>query len=211
LWLGKIENVGSYFSVLSSAVSIALAFVAIYIAIKQEGDSNRINNETRGILARMDEKLNNVSEKVSSLDLNQVYGLMMEIPKNIEKELSKKQGNFNIEEVKEVIESEIEKKVASIEDYASISNLHKNSASVRYHIAKFVIPHDNYSIKMDIVTAAFTEAFGEYSVGIDDIFLMGERLQIKLYIPLEKRPNFPIRQLLRKFADKLNINFVDLR
>ncbi|WP_016738785.1 MULTISPECIES: hypothetical protein [Bacillales] len=72
LWLWNINQIDGYFSVLSSAVSIALALVAIFIALKQDTEGSRINNETKHLLATIDAKLNNVNDRVQNLDVNSI-------------------------------------------------------------------------------------------------------------------------------------------
>jgi hypothetical protein len=91
-WLTDIPGAGNYFSVFANAVSVALAFVAIYIALRQDSESQKLNNETQLLLVRMDEKLTNVNEKVSGLDFGQTTKIV----------------NKHMEEVKEYIANKID-------------------------------------------------------------------------------------------------------
>lgn len=60
------------FSIISSAVSIALALLAIFIAVKQDGANQTINRETSITLAKITTKIDSMDNKIDRLDLNSV-------------------------------------------------------------------------------------------------------------------------------------------
>jgi hypothetical protein len=72
LWIWNIK-IDGYFSVLSSAVSIALALVAIYIAVKQDTEGTRTNQKTQELLTRIDEKVNGVRDNLLRIEQTSVY------------------------------------------------------------------------------------------------------------------------------------------
>lgn len=61
----KIET---NFSIISSAVSIALALVAIFIALNQSRDNQELSTSLSVMMSIMNEKINNVDEKVGKID-----------------------------------------------------------------------------------------------------------------------------------------------
>lgn len=73
-----IANVYDYahieanFSIISSAVSIALALVAIFIALKQDSDNQRVTSEMTNLLTKIESKVNSMDGKIDNLDPNLV-------------------------------------------------------------------------------------------------------------------------------------------
>lgn len=134
LWLGDFPNIGGYLTVFSTAVTVALAFVAIYIALKQERDSQRINSETQQILARMDERLNSVNDKVSSIDVNNITKIvnenLQEYTQSLTDKINKDSGEYNKDEVIKLIEEEMSQKIDNIH------NDLKSSIDVSNYIAR---------------------------------------------------------------------------
>jgi hypothetical protein len=74
LWIGD-NKVSVNVSIASSGFSIALALVAIFISLKQDSDTGRLNNQMNSTLSRMDGKLDTVEQKVNQIDL----GLIKEV------------------------------------------------------------------------------------------------------------------------------------
>ena len=66
------DEVELNFSIISSAVSIALALVAIFIAIKQEGDNQVVTRETSNALMKIRGKIETMDNKIDRLDPNAV-------------------------------------------------------------------------------------------------------------------------------------------
>ncbi|MFK4415901.1 hypothetical protein ABH961_004460 [Bacillus sp. RC251] len=77
LWFADYKGIEANFSIMSSAVSIALGLVAIYIALKQDSDSQRLNQQMQDTLRTMENKIDQVDQKVNKLD-------SMDIEKTIE-------------------------------------------------------------------------------------------------------------------------------
>ncbi|EJS70442.1 hypothetical protein ICW_01911 [Bacillus wiedmannii] len=77
LWFADYKGIEANFSIMSSAVSIALGLVAIYIALKQDSDSQRLNQQMQDTLRTMENKIDQVDQKVNRLD-------SMDIEKTIE-------------------------------------------------------------------------------------------------------------------------------
>lgn len=70
------------FAFLASGVSIALAFVAMYTSFKQNSDNQTLTTQMSETLARMDEKMNSMGQRVSE------FGSVEEIKKIIEARLN---------------------------------------------------------------------------------------------------------------------------
>jgi len=68
-------NLINIFSFMASGISIALAFVAIGMSIKQESTSSIINSETRNMLSSMNEKIIGLDFKISNIDLESIQDL----------------------------------------------------------------------------------------------------------------------------------------
>lgn len=66
------EYIELNFSIISSAVSIALALLAISIAIKQDGENQEIRRETSITLTKITMKIDSMDNKIDRLDPNAV-------------------------------------------------------------------------------------------------------------------------------------------
>ncbi|GEM_PF-1951590 len=80
-WIIKIPDVTTYLSILGTGVSIALAFIAIYISLSQNNNSQILNVNTIDLLARIDEKVGNdkavkVKEKVTNTNPKEIAALV---------------------------------------------------------------------------------------------------------------------------------------
>lgn len=64
----KNKNIELNFSIISSAVSIALALIAIFIAINQERDNKELSYKLNVTMTKIEENLKNVDNKVSNVD-----------------------------------------------------------------------------------------------------------------------------------------------
>jgi len=64
----KSKNIELNFSIVSSAVSIALALVAIFIALSQSRENQELSTSLKVTMSIMNEKLNSVDEKVNKID-----------------------------------------------------------------------------------------------------------------------------------------------
>lgn len=66
------DKVEMNFSIISSAVSIALALVAIFIALKQDSDNQRVTNKMTEALLKIETKVNSMDGKIDNLDPNSI-------------------------------------------------------------------------------------------------------------------------------------------
>lgn len=64
----NFPNIEANFSIISSAVSIALALVAIFIALKQDSDNQQVNNQLTYLLREISNEVSNVNAKVDQID-----------------------------------------------------------------------------------------------------------------------------------------------
>lgn len=64
------EKIEFNFSIISSAVSIALGLVAIFIALKQDSDNQSVNHTVNGKLEKIANDLKNVDDKVDNVISN---------------------------------------------------------------------------------------------------------------------------------------------
>ncbi len=90
------------FSIISSAVSIALALIAIFIALKQDSDNQRVNDRLSHLLNEISANLRNVDAKVDRMDLRLLRGVTEEVLENHSQE-NKQKDLFTKEEVTELI------------------------------------------------------------------------------------------------------------
>ncbi|RSD21066.1 hypothetical protein [Mesobacillus subterraneus] len=101
--LGDNHNVINLFSFISSSVSIALALVAIFIALKQDGESRRVNYLTSRILSSIELKLNTVDENLRRIDEKFIQNVTEEAIEEITAEGKKE--SYTKDEVKEMLSS----------------------------------------------------------------------------------------------------------
>ncbi|WP_342538464.1 hypothetical protein MKY15_20685 [Sporosarcina sp. FSL K6-1540] len=98
------------FSIISSAVSIALALVAISISIKQDSDNQVVTRETSNALMKIRGKIETVDNKIDRLDPNSVTKpaenqLIKEVKSIFE---SKEEDAQKLEEITKTINSKFE-------------------------------------------------------------------------------------------------------
>ena len=80
-WIMKISEVTTYLSILGTGASIALAFIAIYISLSQNNNSQILNVNTMDLLVRISEKVGSdkavsVNEKVTSANPRDIAALV---------------------------------------------------------------------------------------------------------------------------------------
>jgi hypothetical protein len=100
--LGDNQDVINLFSFISSSVSIALALVAIFIALKQDGESRRVNYLTTRILNSIEFKLNNVDENLKRIDEKVIRNVTEETIEEYTSEEGEKE-HYTKDEVKELL------------------------------------------------------------------------------------------------------------
>lgn len=99
------------FSIISSAVSIALALVAIFIALKQDSDNQRVNDRLSYLLSEISTNVRNVDAKVDRIDPRLLHSVTEEVVEKYSQE-SKEKESFTKEEVDEIV-SKVSNNIAS--------------------------------------------------------------------------------------------------
>jgi hypothetical protein len=101
-FLSENDRVVEIFSFLASGVSIALAFVAIYVSSNQNKESQSLSQSMSDTLARMSERVNSVNEKVDKIDPMSVSRILEGGFKDLKQDLKE-----NIPEVGKVSQEEL--------------------------------------------------------------------------------------------------------
>ncbi|MBU3143996.1 hypothetical protein [Clostridium sp. CF012] len=150
----KIDLI-NIFTFMASGISIALAFVAIGMSIKQESTSNILNSETRNMLSAMNEKIIGLDFKISNIDFQSIQELTLSGFNKLEDKISKitlgdntpeklvlkeaisKEINEAKEETSKQIETILNKNINSIDKYFySNPRMKENSVVIKDIIAK---------------------------------------------------------------------------
>jgi hypothetical protein len=100
------------FSIISSAASMALALVAIFFSFKQDTENQRTTSRLHETITRMDEKLNNVGEKVNQFDSNRIIAMLESSRTTALSEIDSDISNnsqLSGDEVKELLKNKIDK------------------------------------------------------------------------------------------------------
>ncbi|WP_336866375.1 hypothetical protein [Peribacillus frigoritolerans] len=100
------------FSFMVNGISIALAFVAMYTSFKQNSDNQTLTTQMSETLARMDEKINSMGQKVSEFSSVEEVKKMLEARLNIaaesiEETLNEEEGNISKSEVIDIMNKEM--------------------------------------------------------------------------------------------------------
>lgn len=101
--LSDNQEVTNLFSFISSSVSIALAIIAIFIALKQDSDGRRVNEQTSLLLNSIESKISNVDENIRKIDAG-VISRAQETIENYTDEQNEK-DNYTKEEVKQLLDN----------------------------------------------------------------------------------------------------------
>lgn len=111
-------HIEANFSIISSAVSIALALVAIFIALKQDSDNQQVNNQISYLLNEISTNVRNVDAKLDPKVLSSVgeetadvYSLKIE-----------EQPSYTKEEVDKIINNVSKDITSSISDILNPKN-----------------------------------------------------------------------------------------
>jgi len=114
--LSDNSNVVNIFSFMGSGISIALAFVAIGMSIKQELSSNLVNSDTRKTLISLNEKIIGLGVQVGNLDTEGLANIMSSslssLQDNVIKIINEKVNGYGVEEksaIKEAVSQEVNK------------------------------------------------------------------------------------------------------
>lgn len=146
------------FSIISSAVSIALALLAIFIAIKQDGVSQTINRETSVTLAKITTKIDSMETKIDRLDPNAVTApaeskIMSEINKI-----------FNSEDGEDKKLEEIKKTIS--ENFDAINNNLKEYYEPNKQFLHYKVTIKLKSDNKEVIDNIITDFIGKYRLRI---------------------------------------------
>lgn len=133
-FLSENNRVVEIFSFLASGVSIALAFVAIYVSSNQNKESQSLSQNMSETLARMDEKVRSINEKVDKFDFKP---LLQDTERKIT-EIISATGNDSedvIGEVKGMVSKEFEKLNQEIDTKLSLKS--KNTVDYNKMVEKY--------------------------------------------------------------------------
>lgn len=95
-------HIEANFSIISSAVSIALALVAIFIALKQDSDNQRVNNQVSYVLHEISANVKKVDAKLDPKVLKNVSKVGEETADEYSQEIGKK-DSYTKEEVDKIL------------------------------------------------------------------------------------------------------------
>ncbi|HDR7621826.1 TPA: hypothetical protein QCX73_002077 [Bacillus mycoides] len=105
----NFPNIEANFSIISSAVSIALALVAIFIALKQDSDNQKLTNQMNETLIKVELKIDSMDRKVEKLDPSYVNSLVKSKTDDITEIIDKAgENNLSMEDIKTVVTDEME-------------------------------------------------------------------------------------------------------
>jgi hypothetical protein len=124
------DKIETNFSIISSAVSIALALVAIFIALKQDSDNQRVNYGVSVLLKEISTGLRSVDEKVNKIDANVLNEAKNEVVETFEQQNEKKE-TYTADEVNNMLNSFSEELTKNI--YQSLNSNENND--MRYNRA----------------------------------------------------------------------------
>ncbi|MEM4993002.1 hypothetical protein WKH56_10675 [Priestia sp. SB1] len=101
--LSDNQEVTNLFSFISSSVSIALAIIAIFIALKQDSDGRRVNEQTSFLLNNIESKISNVDENIRKIDVGFISRAQETIESYTDEQDEK--DNYTKEEVKQLLDN----------------------------------------------------------------------------------------------------------
>ncbi|MED1509003.1 hypothetical protein [Bacillus proteolyticus] len=105
----NFPNIEANFSIISSAVSIALALVAIFIALKQDSDNQELTNHMNETLIKVELKLDSMDRKVEKLDPSYVNSIVKSKKDEITEIIDKaEESNLSMVDIKTIIADEMD-------------------------------------------------------------------------------------------------------
>lgn len=99
--LSDNQAVNDMFSFVASAVSIALAFVAIGMAVKQDVENRRVQDDVNGILTTIQFKMDSMNEEVKKITSDDVLSMAIQKTDDLMKEEDK--DSYTKQEVNKLI------------------------------------------------------------------------------------------------------------
>lgn len=139
------------FSFISSSISIALAIIAIYIALKQDRDSRAISKETSILLNTITGKIEGMDSKIDNLDPNKVTEpekdqLIKDVVEILHKDAEESSTNSQlIEEITGKINEKFDDIDLKLQNYYDPKN-NKNTELFNYKIIFKTIDRDDEKI-----------------------------------------------------------------
>ncbi|MDO8159613.1 hypothetical protein FKQ51_20095 [Bacillus toyonensis] len=133
-------NIEANFSIISSAVSIALALVAIFIALKQDSDNQELANQMNETLIKVELKIDSMDQKVEKLDPSYVNSLVKSKTDDITEIIDKAgESNLSMEDIKIIIADEMGNLKEEINRKSDMESLVSNNENyLRYTLTPLV-------------------------------------------------------------------------
>lgn len=131
------SNVVDYISYVSTGASIALAGVAIYISVREATKSDRVKDDINLILGELKEKIGQVDNKVSGLDVNLISDTINHQFKDLVETLSKvvesQDGVIDKGQIKEILKDKLNTKANQIKEELNEAVMDQNAPRKRYY------------------------------------------------------------------------------
>ncbi|MCU5582507.1 hypothetical protein OCF65_18905 [Bacillus toyonensis] len=208
LWFADYKGIEANFSIMSSAVSIALGLVAIYIALKQDSDSQRLNQQMQDILRTMESKIDKVDQKVNKLDDFDVEKTLTEnlnpVIEQIVQTVEQKNKNISKQDIQQVFEEAVpyvaknmsEQLNSDISDSYKKKLSHKNSAKKKI---LSILEDENEGLTVKDVQRKLVEN-GEYM--LSTVFLHTCMEQLVRDGKMVKERNYEKQGMIYRIAEK---------
>ncbi|SHN73277.1 hypothetical protein SAMN04487896_3178 [Paenibacillus sp. ov031] len=155
LYKSEVMNIISY---VSTFVSIALGGVAIYISVREATKTEKVKDEISFILGEMKEKIGQVDNKVSGLDLSAMSRTidekMNEVVNTFKTKIDAQGETFDKTAIKFMLENELNKKAKEIKEDINDVVLEGSNSSKRMIFRVFLEPDsNNFSFKPFVMQA----------------------------------------------------------
>ncbi|KAB2396777.1 hypothetical protein [Bacillus cereus] len=208
LWFADYKGIEANFSIMSSAVSIALGLVAIYIALKQDSDSQRLNQQMQDILRTMESKIDKVDQKVNKLDDFDVEKTLTEnlnpVIEKIVQTVEQKNKNISKQDIQQVFEEAVPYVAKNMSEQlnSDISDSYKKKLSHKSSAKKkilSILEDENEWLTVKDVQRKLVEN-GEYM--LSTVFLHTCMEQLVRDGKMVKERNYERQEMLYKIAEK---------
>ncbi|TYS57911.1 hypothetical protein FZD47_24045 [Bacillus infantis] len=177
------DKVETNFSIISSAVSIALALVAIFIALDQSKDNKNLSSEMNATISIMHEKLNNVGEKVNKIDADILLKVLEQKMETVSEEMTENVANksdISVEELNKLYSSEL-KQIKQELNHMLKETSKSNTMTTKYRVGDEVI-HRKWGIG-SVQKVIGTEKATELDIDFPEI---GTKRLLAAFAPIEK-------------------------
>ncbi|KEK13031.1 hypothetical protein EP18_03990 [Lysinibacillus sphaericus] len=180
----KIET---NFSIISSAVSIALALVAIFIALSQSKDNQELSTSLNVMMSIMNEKISNVDEKVNKIDpdlLVRVYRHRIEEVIADVGETVKNNSEISAKELDEKLKDDLQELQLEFERIIKQQESDKERVKKHYYQIGDKIKHKKFGLG-DIKSVLVSNGLTELEVDFSNTKFGTKRLLAE-FAPIEK-------------------------